>query len=119
MKVMTTMIVLCAAPFSNLYSDKKWEHFLFQSEAFIRLGELLIQKANDYTPGEAESKASLATTYSLFKEARTALQENYEELEAKHPYPSRLIEVALNIHANQIMVNDAKISEVDKDLFLL
>lgn len=114
---MKTMSALCAAPFSNLNSDKRWEHFLFQSEAFIRLGELLIQKAAQCVPEEPESKSNLESTYSLFIQAKEALRDNYDEVEAEYPHPSRQIEFTLNFHANQIMVNEAKIGEAVKDLF--
>ena len=119
MDVMTIMSALCAAPFSNPRADERWEHFLFQSEAFIKLGALLLEKADEYAPGEPGSKANLAKTYCLFLEAKAALRSNYEDLEGQYPYPSRHIEIALNLHANQIMLNEAKISNADKDLFSL
>ncbi len=119
MDMMKTMCSLCAAPFINPESDKRWEHFLFQSEAFIRLGALLIQKAAEYVPGEPESKTNLAKTYSIFLEAKASLRDSYDKIETQYPFPSRHIEIALNVHANKIMVNESRISQADKDLFSL
>ena len=98
------------------YADKKWDQFLFKSDAFIRLGTLLIQKAAYYVPGESESRNSIESTYQLYLEAKDSLRDNYDVIEERYPNPPRRIELALNEHANLIMLNEAKIGEAKKRL---
>ena len=97
-------------------SDAKWDQLLFQGEAFIRLGSLLVQKAAYYIPGGLESRDSLEKTYSVYLEAKMALRDNYDEVEAQYPIISSRIENALNDQATLIVENDNKINEAKKRL---